>query len=96
MYTLNKSGIEKLKMYARLAIKMSDVYSGGGNSSGRYSSPSGTDTSGVQHKGTGQRLVKRPSVDSGINMTSGVSTDSLPSLRTTRSKTGRDIPKLSR
>lgn len=33
------------------------------------------------HPEKGHKLVKRPSVDSGINMTSGHSSDSLPSLR---------------
>lgn len=45
----------------------------------------------------GNRLTKRPSVDSGINMTSGQSTDSLPSLRFRNSKNSfGNNPKLSR
>ncbi|XP_068082138.1 calmodulin-binding transcription activator 2 [Anabrus simplex] len=45
-----------------------------------------------------QRLVKRPSVDSGIHLASVQSSDSLPTLRSRSSKmqSGRETPKLSR
>ncbi|XP_077299054.1 calmodulin-binding transcription activator 2-like isoform X2 [Arctopsyche grandis] len=43
-----------------------------------------------------QKLVKRSSVDSGINMTSVQSSDSLPSLRHRNRNNGKENPKLSR
>lgn len=43
-----------------------------------------------------QKLVKRSSVDSGINMTSVQSSDSLPSLKPRNRNNGKENPKLSR
>ncbi|KAF6209219.1 hypothetical protein GE061_014964 [Apolygus lucorum] len=53
-------------------------------------SPGGQSTKGL----IGSRLVKRPSVDSGIQLQSSV--DSLPSIRVTRNNKLNDNPKLSR
>lgn len=67
-----------------------------------YSSPSPLlcDSPTSQYRGGNlyQKLIKRPSVDSGIHISSGQSSDSLSSLRSKNTKLtyGREIPKLSR
>lgn len=66
-----------------LQIPGSDAKNGG-------SSPGRNDG----NKGINNKLIKRPSVDSGINMTLGNSSDSLPSLRYRNKMTTRE--KLSR
>lgn len=59
-------------------------------------SPSLSDTSALNQRGNNHRLVKRPSVDSGIHMSCGPPIESPTSQRTRTSKVSNNRDKLSR